>query len=499
MSGAVATPSRQELRQLARAHPVAWAMYASEGKWQRSRHLMWLADLTLKMWRGQVRRVCVSMPPRHGKSQFLSMHLPTWWLGTRPESKVILCSYGEKLTVEWSRAARDLFSEHAPVVFGVDTWARASVTAWNVYTRAGKLTGGGMRAVGKGGSLTGRGADLLILDDLIKDDEEANNDALREAAWDWFQSVAMTRLEPGGVAIIVQTRWHHDDIVGRLEQKQKAGEVGEPWTFINLPAIAEPDDPLGRTVGEALWPERYDIKALENIRVDRGPYVWQALFQGAPTPKGGAIFKRDWCRYYTRGEMGGNIEGEGPVDFNRMIRFATVDLAASTKNSADFTVASAWALDVEKHRLFLMDRVRIRAEGPEIIPMLQELVGRWNLGTVWIERVAWQLFFIQQARRDLPVRELVPDRDKLSRALPATAMMASGQVYWPSNAPWLTEWEAELLAFPAGGKDDQVDTFSYAVIIAQGLRVVRPNRGGGRPGGQGPSGGSSPRGWRLGR
>lgn len=475
----------------AAAHPVAWAMYASHGRWTPARHLVRLGELALDLFAGRKRRLVISMPPRHGKTEFLCRYLPTWWLGRRPEARVIECSYGEALTVESSRVARDLFAEHAGNVFGVRTYHRASVKAWDVYRPDGRRTGGSLRAVGKGGALTGRGADFLICDDLIRDSQEAGNSTLRQSAWDWFQSVPLTRLEPGGCAVVVMTRWHHDDIVGRLIAQQDRGQAGEAWDVLNLPALAGEGDPLGRPPGEALWPERYPVAELEKIRRDVGPYVWEALYQGRPTPLSGGVFKREWIRYYDLIGDVVRVPGRGESRMVEWRRFATCDLSTSTKTSGDYTAIACWAYHPVHQVLVLLDMLRERIPPPEIVPTLRGLIERWGLVTVWVERAGYQLAalsMIKDAQQEqLPVREIHPEGDKVTRAMPLAAALEGARVFFRAGAPWLGDLEEELLAFPLarGGHDDQVDALAYGAIVASRFRALGTRRPSARDGGEG--------------
>lgn len=465
--------TREELRQLARVHPVAWAMYASEGKWKRAKHLMWLADQLMRLSRGEIHRLAVSMPPRHGKSEFISKYFPTWWLGAFPQHRVISCSYGEALTTEWSRAARDAMSEHGPAVFGVETISRSAARAWDIFLSSNATrTGGSLRAVGKGGALTGRGADLLICDDLVRDAQEAANPTLRQTAWDWFCAVPLTRLEPGGKAIVVMTRWHHDDIVGRLVEQQQRGEAGEPWTIVNLPAVAEENDPLGRDEGEALWPARYPLHVLDRIRKDVGPYVWGALYQGQPTPAEGALFKAGWFHSFQWQEAGVGqpprllVPTHGLTTLAELRTYVTVDLAASEKTRADYTVIAVWGIHPAWRTLFLLDVIRVRLDGPDILPRIRSTMEAYACRVGFVESIGFQSTLGQAALREgIPLRDLRPVGDKVTRALPATAVMERGQLLLPAGASWRGEFEAELLSFPEGKHDDQVDAVSYGVQV----------------------------------
>ena len=436
--------------------PAAFAEYESRGTWQRAAHLDLLNRHLLKVSAGVARRLIVSMPPRHGKSYLVSRVLPAWWLGTNPNDRIILCSYEAEFAASWGRQVRDLLDEHGQPLFGVslkDDSQAAHRFDLNDHR-------GGMVTAGVGGAITGRGADLLIIDDPVKSAEDAQSESMSRRLWDWYRSTARTRLEPGGAVVIVMTRWHEADLAGRLI----ADPNGEEWTVLNLPALAEDDDPLGREPGEALWPERFSVEDLEATKRALGTYLWSALYQGHPAPLDGDVFRKSWFRYWT------DAEGHYRLDSGKLLkpaecrRFITVDLAISQKQSADYTVASVWAVGPGKD-LLLLDRIRDRIPGPGQVPMLRRLYEEWKPDTIGIESVAFQLVVIQEARKaGLPVRELRPDRDKVSRALVAAARLEGGNVFWPRHASWLGEWEAELLLFPNARHDDQVDTLSYAAL-----------------------------------
>jgi predicted phage terminase large subunit-like protein len=411
-------------------------------------------DELLEVAAGRTQKLAVSMPPRHGKSELVSRYLPAWWLGVKPNDRVILASYEASFAATWGAKARDALAEYGPDLFGVGvrTDSRAS-DAW----RTAAPYEGGMFAVGEGGPLTGKGANLLILDDLVKNAEEAASEAHREHAWDWWRSTARTRLEPGGRVIAIGTRWHEDDIIGRILREAQA--EGEPWRILNLPALAEDLDPLGRMPGEALWPARYDAAALDRIRREVGAYYWAAMYQGRPAPLEGGLFKRAWFRYQ-----------DPPAD--GLLRFAAVDLAASTKQTADYTVVLVLGLRSDG-TMFVLDVIRRRLEGPEIISTLKATCRKHGLVFVGVEKAGFQLALIQIARAEgIPVRELEADKDKVARALAATPFVEAGRVIFPKAAPWLGELEQELLGFPNATHDDQVDALAYAVRLASQMLTL---------------------------
>ena len=191
------------------------------------------------------------MPPRHGKSELCSVYLPAWYLGTHPERRVILAGHEADFAASWGRRVRDVLEEHGRQLFGARVRAdSAAANRWDLVGHAG-----GMVTAGVGGTITGRGADLLVIDDPHKSAEETGSVTYRERVWDWYRAVARTRLEPGAGVVVVQTRWHEDDLAGRL--LADAESEGDRWQVLSLPAVAEDDDPLGRSVGDPLWPERF--------------------------------------------------------------------------------------------------------------------------------------------------------------------------------------------------------------------------------------------------
>jgi predicted phage terminase large subunit-like protein len=433
------------------ATPALFAHSASNGNWQIARHLAALDDLLVDAAGGS-RRLAVSLPPRHGKSKLISETLPAWYLGTFPERRVMLAAYEADFAATWGGRARDLL-EREGHRFGIRV--RGSSSARHRWDIEGH--GGGMLSTGVGGPLTGSGANVLIIDDPIKNAEDAHSSTQRERLWDWYQSVAHPRLEPEATVIVVMTRWHEDDLIGRLEAEQP-----DAWRIVSFPAIAEAGDPLGRSVGEALWPERYPATALEDIRRSVGSYWWSAQYQQRPAPAGGGLFKREWVRTFTEHDNA-YVFNEGLVEKGRCRIFTTVDLAVSTRTTADFTVIATWAV-TPKSDLLLIDLDRRRLEAPDIVPALRAAFDRHAPIFIGVERTGFQLGIVQEARRSgLPVREMTADADKISRAYPAAARMEGGQVAWPAGAAWRFDVEAELLAFPRGRHDDIVDTLAYAV------------------------------------
>ena len=307
-----------------------------------------LGEHLVRVANGEILRLIIQMPPRHSRSLTVTVRFPGWWLGKNPDKRVVLAAHTASLAQTFSRQVRNEFESFAPEVWGLRIADdSASVERWSVKGRQG-----GMVAVGVGGPLTGQGADLLLVDDAVKNFEEAQSRTAKEFVWDWYRSVARTRLHPGGAIIVIMTRWSEDDLAGRLISEAKAG--GEQWTVLSLPAIAEEGDPLGRDVGEALWPQRFSHEELMAIKTALGSYVWNSLYQPRPTRQEGAVFQRSWFRYFRdEGELYLLLrpEGEKRVRKADCWVFQTVDPAATARETSNFFACGTWAVTPDSERL----------------------------------------------------------------------------------------------------------------------------------------------------
>jgi predicted phage terminase large subunit-like protein len=423
----------------------------------------------------RIERAIFLMPPRHGKTQLVSLWFPFWYLRRHPTHWVRLVSYGAEYASELGGKARDLVTEHG-ASFGMTLRKNAS-DHWSL------ALGGGLSTAGAGGVLTGLGADLLVIDDPIKNDEEARSKTIRDKQWDWLQATALTRLEPGGVVALVMTHWHYDDLAGRLTSGQMGGE---PWHVLRLPAIATAQEPawpdgLGRAASEALWPTRYSARTLGLRRAAMSAYWFSALYQQRPQQDEGTIFKRAWFRYFSQPDArtyrlyrpdGTSRDAPTVAGF----KFATVDLAVSQRTQADYFVIGIWhALPNTRGPLYaydlvLLDVVREHLEAPDQLSQLRLAHTRYGLSFLAIEKAGYQLALVQTARRaGLPARELVAKGDKVARAMSASPMLEQGQVYFPLSAPWGATFEQELIQFPSARHDDQVDVVSYAVALVAAM------------------------------
>lgn len=369
----------------------------------------------------------------------------------------MLASYEADFASNFGRRTRNVIEQHQDELLVNLSEDSTAANRWHTPE------GGGMVTAGVGGPLTGKGAHLLLVDDPHKNAEEAYSEAQQQRLWEWWTSTALTRLEPGAAVIVIQTRWHEGDLAGRILKHE-----GPAWRVLRLPAIADGPDEIGRTEGDALWPARYDVAALHQIRRSVGSRVWEAGYQQAPVAETGTVFQRKWfaARYAWVGEEHVALPDGRRLAWKSLQRFITMDLALSTKSSADYSVIGVFGRTPDD-LLLMLDMDRARREGPDHIPALKRLLSRWKVPIAWVEKAGVGLGLIQEARRrGVPVRELEADKDKYSRAILATPRMEGGRFLLPAERDWAEDAVSELLGFPMGRHDDIVDVVAYAARVA---------------------------------
>ena len=450
------TNSLEQL-QIARAAPMGLALLASNYQYQIPSHINLLNDKLQEIALGDTKRLMVFLPPRHGKSMLVSHYFPAWYLGMFPDKRVILTAYEADFAASWGRKARDVLNEYGKPFYDVEVNDKSSAAnRWDIqgYT-------GGMVTAGVGGPITGKGADILIIDDPVKNAEEANSQTYRDKTWEWYQSTAYTRLEPNGSIILIMTRWHEDDLAGRILQQIEQGS-SEQWEIINLPAIAEDHDILGRNIGEPLWPERYDLKELERIKYTTGSYWWSAMYQQRPQPPEGGLLKRSWIKHYQPYEL---------PDLEELNIYQGWDLAISTKETADYTVCTTLGVSKEK-QIYVLDWYRDRIDFPTQVRMVEKLADKWNPSQIGIESNAYQQALPQQLKKTsmLPIKEVKRTKDKVTRITSAFVHFENGKILLPENHPELDNFINEYVYFPQGKHDDMLDSTELAIEL-----VTMPN------------------------
>jgi predicted phage terminase large subunit-like protein len=415
------------------------------------RELVALAD-------GQVDRLMVFCPPQEGKSQRVSRRFPAWLLSHDPTLRIAIVSYAANKAERWGRQIRRDILAHPELGIELRQDSRAA-GRWET------TQGGSLVAVGIDGGITGEPVDLLIVDDPVRGRAEAESSTYRETAWDWWESNGSTRLSSRGRTVLMMTRWNEADLAGRLLANE-----GDDWRVVRIPAIAEDDDPLGRQPGEELASvQQRKPGYFLHLKATRSIYVWLSIYMQTPTAAQGNIFRKLWWRYWhpapdvgmgQRLSLGGRV-----VRLADCWRFATMDLANSTRTSADFTVVSAWAATLDGD-LVLLDRNRARIGEAGHFGLARPLVERFKLDTVFVEESQFGTTLVREATSaGVPVSPLRADKDKLTRALPASAWCKAGRIWLP-QAQWVgEEWVPEHASFPGAAHDDQVDTTSYAVRV----------------------------------
>jgi len=393
--------------------------------------------------KGEIKRLIINMPPRHGKTETITVRFPAWLLENDPAQRVILGAYSQTFVNKFSRKTRRIVDQRIGL-----SKERAAANEWET------LQDGGMKAVGVGAGITGHGGDHIIVDDPVKNREEANSKVYREKVWDWFKDDLYTRLEPGGQIIVTMTRWHEDDLVGRIMKAVKSGEFEdeEQWHILNLPAIAIKDDPLGRPEGEPLCPDRFDKKDLLAKKAVMG-ISFYSLYQGSPTAQDGSIFKTEWWRTYT----------DLPPSQDRKRVIASWDTAFKTGADNDYSVGIV-AIETDTG-LYIVDMIRGKYEFPQLKQQLVDTSDHHGVTTLLIEDKASGQSVIQTLKQEtmLPIIPIKVDKDKESRAHSASDMVQAGRVYLPTSASWVADFIDELGKFPYGEHDDIVDAMTQLI------------------------------------
>ena len=414
----------------------------------------------------KIRRLMIFLPPRHGKSELVSRRLPAFILGHNPNAKIIATSYSSDLAqrmnldvqrIMSSNEYRKLFPESA--FSGIEKRS-ASEVSYLRNTDLFEIVGyqGSYRSAGVNGGIVGMGGDYIIIDDPIKNRDEANSATYRARLYEWFTSTLYTRREKDACILLTNTRWHEDDLAGKLIETAKKPH-GDKWEIISIPAIRDtrdcPYDP--RAEGEALWPEQFDLEDLLTTKATIGSYEWAAQYQQQPSPREGGLFKREWWKYWDEDTL--------PDDLSDFLQ--SWDCTFSDSDDSDYVVGQVWARSSRKMtQRYLLDQVRGRMTFTETLNAIRNLSAKWpRTERKLIEDKANGTAVIDVLRHEIHgVVPVDPKGGKISRAQAITANVEAGNVYIPSAqmADWVGDFIEELSTFPSGRHDDQVDAMTQA-------------------------------------
>ena len=401
---------------------------------------------------GATKRLIINMPPRSLKSITASVAFPAFALGHDPTRRIICISYSGDLARKHSNDFRAVLESrwYQDLFPGTRIGQKDSEIEIETTARGFRL------ATSVGGTLTGRGAEIIIIDDPLKPDD-AYSEAKRNAANEWFKNTLMSRLDDKrtGAIVIVMQRVHIDDLVGYVQ------DLSDEWDVLNLPAIAQIDEDIAisgtkvhhRAAGEALSPEREPLSVLESLRIQLGSDAFSAQYQQEPAPPGGAMIKRKWISRYR----------DLPPEQERLYRVQSWDTASKGGPANDFSVCTTWSVTRDT-KWFLVDVFRMRLDYPDLKAAARKLAAKHKADVVLVEDTGAGTSLVQELRTEIAgIIAVKPERDKISRMAVVSAKFEAKQVFLPERASWLAEFEAELFSFPGGRHDDQCDSVSQAL------------------------------------
>lgn len=431
-------------QELARRNYRDYVEYTHRGHYTHARHTELICDRLERLTYERDQRIVIALPPRHSKSMTISETYPSYYLSKNQNNRVILAAYASTLADGFSRRNRQKIEEFGKTLFNLGlSNEKATANEWELDNKVGGLISAGIL-----GGVTGQGADLLIIDDPVKNMAEALSETYRNKIWNEWEATYSTRLHPGANVIVIMTMWHQDDLANRLLNTGK-------WESIILPCEATENDLLGREIGEPLWPERgYDHEWMNEKKIEVGSRVWSALFQQNPVPSDGDVFKESWFRFYKQKDL--------PELKNELQSW---DLTFGKSKSSDYVVGQCWGENGAN--AYLTYQWRDKATFTETKRAIQNVSrDRPRAKTKLIEKKANGDAIIDSLKDEIGgIVPIVPKESKEARAYAITPFCEAGNVWLPDpeEQPWVNDLLSELLAFPNGAHDDQVDTFTQAL------------------------------------
>lgn len=440
-------------KEIAKKSYLDYVVYTHEGRYKKVPHTEFIGDIIQqainkkKQMRDgliptQNQYIALNMPPRHSKSMTITESLPSYYLGHFPEDRIIEISYNDTFARKFGKKNKEKVKQFGKDLFNIEIAKDSS--AHDEWTLDNNI--GGMISRGVLSGITGQGADLMIIDDPIKNREEADSETHREKIWDeWIDSFS-SRLHPGAIVILILTRWHEDDLQGRLLN----AEYGEPlnWQVYNFPLEAEENDILGRNIGDPLWPERYGKTFIEERK--RYPSSFNSLYQGRPTSQEGNILKRDWWKYYDKLP-------------HIVTKVMSVDATFKDEADNDFVAIQVWGKTGAD--MYLIDNMKARMNFPTTLQAIRNMKQKHpDTSTILVEDKANGPAIIAMLHKEMggiiPVK---PEGGKVARVNAVSPHIESGNVFLPRQAEWLHDFVEECASFPKGKHDDQVDAMSQAL------------------------------------
>lgn len=441
-------------RELARRHLLDFVKYRFPG-YKTNWHHKILADALERVESGNLKRLIVNMPPRHGKSELVSVNFPAYCMGRNKDRSIMAASYGAGLATDFGRKVRNIMDDtDYKVLF--DTRLAEDAQAKGSWATNGRAE---YNAVGVGGSLTGKGASILIIDDPVKNREEADSEVISESIWDWYRSTARTRLTPDGAIVIVMTRWKDDDLVGRILEEAKLSS-GEQWEVITLPAIAEEDEEF-RKEGEALWADHFTLENLQQVSLDIGNYEFASQYQQNPVNRETQVFKPEMFRYITLEEVKAKITS----------CYVTIDSALSKKKNSDSTgVCINW---VDGENVWHLKAYKVKVDPTELIQLIFDLHSVFKPIAIGLEETTMTQAIDPFLTVEMAKRNIFPNVVPLKHGGTAKETRIRGLVprYDRGHIVHIkglcNDLEKELVRFPSSAHDDVMDATAYQVFLAQ--------------------------------
>ncbi|MFY0760199.1 phage terminase large subunit [Metabacillus dongyingensis] len=432
---------------------MEYVVYAHEGRYKRAPHSDFVGnviqsaiDKKKRMRDGEIptenQYIALNMPPRHSKSMTITESLPSFYLGQFPEDRIIEISYNDTFARKFGKKNKEKVRQFGKELFDIEIAKDSSAhDEWALDNNIG-----GMISRGVLSGITGQGADLMIIDDPIKNREEADSETHREKIWDeWIDSFS-SRLHPGAIVILILTRWHEDDLQGRLLNPEYAKPLN--WQVYNFPLEAEENDILGRMKGEPLWPERYGKTFIEERK--RYPSSFNSLYQGRPSSAEGNILKREWWKYYDRlPEMA--------------IKIMSIDATFKDEDDSDFVCIQVWGKTGAN--MYLIDNLKARMNFPTTLTAIRNMIRKHpDAHAKLVEDKANGPAIISMLSLEIGgIIAVNPQGGKVARVNAVSPYIESGNVYLPRQAEWVHDFVEEAASFPKGKNDDQVDSMSQAL------------------------------------